>query len=55
MIVTETQTKTPGRPVITRTYHINGPQRSTVESFWQYLVNKGVVKSFKISDSEVAR
>ena len=44
MTITEIQHKD-----ITRTYNIEGVQRETVESFWQYLVDNKVIKSFEIA------
>ena len=55
MIVTETQNKIPGRKVIVRTYHLVGPGRDIVESFWNWLVKKGTIQSFEISDSDAPR
>jgi len=44
MTITEIQHKD-----ITRTYNITGVKRETVESFWQYLVDHKVIKSFQIA------
>jgi hypothetical protein len=44
MTITEIQHKD-----ITRIYNIEGVQRETVESFWQYLVDHKVIKSFQIA------
>ena len=44
MTITEIQHKD-----ITRTYNITGVKRETVESFWQYLVDHKVIKSFEIA------
>jgi len=29
-------------------YNLEGPQRETVESFWEYLKKQGVVESYEI-------
>ena len=44
MTITEIQHKD-----IIRTYNITGVKRETVESFWQYLVDHKVIKSFEIA------
>jgi hypothetical protein len=43
IIVTEVQNKK-----ITRLYHLEGPQQTTVESFWDYLVKAGIIESYSL-------
>jgi hypothetical protein len=34
----------------TRVYNIDGPQRETVESFWNWLKTKRIIESFEITE-----
>ena len=43
--ITEVQNKN-----ITRTYNIKGPQRETVESFWNWLQAHGVIESYELKE-----
>lgn len=35
----------------TRVYNIKGPQRATVEGFWDWLVASKVIDSYEITES----
>lgn len=36
------------RPLTTGVYNITGPQRETIEGFWDYLKEQGVIEGYEI-------